>query len=296
MFDTLIIGETAQDTNVDYDGATVHAVGGAVYYSAFAAAAMGHHIAVLPKADTRVVDLQAAFAPAPSITVFPLHSDTSFVTTNVYHTPDRERRTSTVDSVIAPYRPEEVPDIHARIWHLAGLVAGDIPNEMIPFAAKHAMVAVDVQTMLRHAVDGKMVFKDWPEKKELLPYIRFLKTDAAEAEIMTGLTDRTQAARVLYGWGAKEIIITHNTEVLVYDGKEIYTCPIRARNLSGRTGRGDTTFCCYINERLTQSIPEALLTATALVSLKMETPGPFKGSREDVEAYMETYYADRRGN
>lgn len=34
QFDSLIIGEVAQDTNVDYDGTTVHAVGGAVYYSA----------------------------------------------------------------------------------------------------------------------------------------------------------------------------------------------------------------------------------------------------------------------
>lgn len=33
-------------------------------------------------------------------------------------------------------------------------------------------------------------FEDWKEKKELLPYITFLKTDAAEAEILTGLTDR----------------------------------------------------------------------------------------------------------
>ena len=61
----------------------------------------------------------------------------------------------------------------------------------------------------------------------------------------------------------------HNTEVLVYDGREIYTCPIRARNLSGRTGRGDTTFAGYINERLTADIPTALRFATALVSLKM---------------------------
>ena len=52
--------------------------------------------------------------------------------------------------------------------------------------------------------------------------------------------------------------------------------PHQARNLSGRTGRGDTTFAGYINERLTQDIPTALRTATALVSLKMETPGPFQ--------------------
>ena len=289
-FDSLIIGEVAQDTNVDYDGTVVKAVGGAVYYSGFAAANIGHKIAVLPKADTRAVDLKQAFADAPNITVFPLHSDTSFVTKNVYHTPDRERRTSTVSSMIEPYRTEEVPQINAKIWHLAGLAAGDITNEMIPFAAKHAMVAIDVQTMLRHVENGGMVFHDWAEKKEMLPYVRFLKTDALEAEILTGLTDRAEAARVLHSWGAKEVVITHNTEVLAYDGGEIYTCPIKARNLSGRTGRGDTTFACYVNERLTHDIPTALKTATALVSLKMETPGPYRGTRADLEAYMKEFY------
>ena len=289
-FSSLIIGETAQDTNVDFDGTTVQAIGGAVYYSGFAAANMGHKTAVLPKADTAQVDLKAAFAAAPNVTVFPLSSSHSFVTKNVYHTPARERRTSTVDSVIDPYRPEEIPDIDAAVWHLAGLVGGDIPNEIIPFAAERALVAIDAQCMLRYAENGHMVYRDWAEKREMLPYIRFLKTDAAEAEILTGLTDRTEAAKVLCGWGAKEVMITHNSGVLVFDGKEVYTCPIKARNLSGRTGRGDTTFACYIDERLTQDIPTALRTATALVSLKMETPGPYMGTRADVEAYIKEFY------
>ena len=289
-FDSLIIGEIAQDTNVDYDGTTVRAIGGAVYYSGFAAANIGHKVAVLPKADSEV-DLKAAFAEAPNITVYPLHSPHSFVTKNIYHTADRERRTSTVDSVIDPYQPEEVPpEIDARIWHLAGLVRGDIPDEMIPFAARHAMVALDVQTMLRCLENGGMVYHDWAAKRELLPCIRFLKTDAAEAEVLTGLTDRSEAAKLLYEWGAKEILITHNSEVLAYDGRQIYTCPIRARNLSGRTGRGDTTFAAYVNERLTHDIPEALQTATALVSLKMETPGPYRGTRTDMEAYKNQFF------
>ena len=39
-----------------------------------------------------------------------------------YHTPDRERRTSTVDSAIEPYLTSEVPaEIDAKIWHLVGL-------------------------------------------------------------------------------------------------------------------------------------------------------------------------------
>ena len=158
-------------------------------------------------------------------------------------------------------------------------------------AAKHGKVAVDVQCLLRHVeADKTMAFHDWAEKKEYLPYIDYLKTDAAEAEILTGLTDRAEAAKLLYSWGAKEIMITHNTEVLIYDGKEIYTCPIKARNLSGRTGRGDTTFAGYITERQRADIPEALQYCTALVSLKMETPGPFMGTRKDVLDYIKEFY------
>lgn len=85
-------------------------------------------------------------------------------------------------------------------------------------------------------------------------------------------------------------LLTHNTEVLAYDGKEIYTCPIKARNLSGRTGRGDTAFAGYIAARQSQNIQESLLYCTALVSLKMETPGPFKGTKKDVLDYIKNFY------
>ena len=161
---------------------------------------------------------------------------------------------------------------------------------IVAFAAQKAKVAVDVQCLLRWVEDGSMVFHDWAQKKEYLPLVDYLKTDAAEAEILTGLSDRTAAAKQLYDWGAKEVMITHNTEVLVYDGKTIFTQPIKSRNLSGRTGRGDTTFAGYLNERISGDIPAALLWATALVSLKMETPGPFKGARADVEAYIKRFY------
>ena len=123
-----------------------------------------------------------------------------------------------------------------------------------------------------------------------MPFITYLKTDAAEAEILTGTADRAEAAKILYSWGAKEILITHNTEVLCYDGKEIYTCPIKARNLSGRTGRGDTTFAAYLTERLHSDPQAALRYATATVSLKMETPGAFCGTRADVEQYLKDFY------
>lgn len=289
-FDTLIIGQPSLDINTDYDGTVVRAFGGAVVYSGFAASALGHRVAVLPKAKLSAVDVVDMFKEAENVTVFPVDSRESTSISNTYHTADRERRTCLAISCIDPYTADEIPAIDAKIWHLAGLVKGDIGNELIEYASKRGKTAVDVQCLLRCVEDGHMVFHDWAEKKTYLPMIDFLKTDAAEAEILTGLTDRAAAAKQLFDWGAKEIMITHNTEVLIYDGKTVYTEPIKARNLSGRTGRGDTTFAGYITERLHADIPAALRMATALVSLKMETPGPFKGTRQDVLDYIRLLY------
>jgi sugar/nucleoside kinase (ribokinase family) len=293
QFDSLIIGQPSLDINTDHEGRTVREIGGAVVYSGYAASALGHRTCVLPKANSGTINLASVFGDAKNIEVMALESPQSTSIENIYHSADKERRSCRALSRIAPYTAAEIPGIDAKIYHLAGLMQGDIGNELIEFAAAKALAALDVQCLLRRAdgQTGEMSFHDWPEKRGLLPKIRFLKTDAAEAEILTGLTDRGEAAKMLYGWGAGEIMITHNTEVLVYDGKDIYTRPLKARNLSGRSGRGDTCFSAYITERLTRGIPEALLTAAALVSLKMESPGPFKGNRADVEAYIKEFYA-----
>ena len=74
------------------------------------------------------------------------------------------------------------------------------------------------------------------------------------------------------------------------DGKEYYTCPLKPLGLAGRTGRGDTTFSAYITERERADIPQALAYASQLVSLKMQTPGPFKGDRADVASFADKYY------
>lgn len=296
-YESLLLGHVTMDTNTDHLGSSVHAPGGAVLFSSAAASALGHRVGVLTKASERGRARLAAFTiPQEDVYCLPAVHDTEMV--NTYFTPDKEKRRSVCAEQGDCISPADLPaDLSAEIYHLAGLVVGDYAPDLIPQLAKKGMVAVDVQGYLRH-VDrekgGEMYFADWEEKKTLLPLIRFLKTDAAEAQILTGLSDRAAAAKQLYAWGAKEILITHNTEVLVYDGEEILTCPIRARSLAGRTGRGDTTFASYINERLTRSPKEALLTATATVSLKMETPGPFRGTRADVEAYIASFYPEYR--
>jgi len=291
MYDLLIIGQPSLDINTDYLGNTIHEIGGAVTYAGYAASSLGHSVLALGKCNPDEIDLAQLFAMAGNVTLAACEARSSTSISNTYHTADKERRTCRVISRIPAYTPDDLPGERAAIYHIAGLMRGDIEESVIEAAAKLGDVALDVQGFLRCArPDNSMEFEDWPRKRELLPLIRFLKTDAAEAEILTGTADRKKAAAMLHDWGSREIMITHNAEVLLYDGREYHTQPLRPRGLNGRSGRGDTCFASYITERLARGIPEALLTAAALVSLKMERPGPFPGSRADVEEYIRERY------
>ena len=289
-YDVLVIGPVSLDHNIDYQGNERKELGGAVVASGFASAKSGNKTALFTKLNPADADIEARFAGSGA-DLYWKESKATCSIRNQYFTADKEKRACTSMGVCDPFQFEELPAIETKIYHFAGLVYGDFDGALFAEAARHGKVAVDVQCLLRHVeADKTMAFHDWAEKMEYLPVIDYLKTDAAEAEILTGLTDRAEAAKLLHSWGAKEVLITHNTEVLAYDGKNVYTCPIKARNLSGRTGRGDTTFAGYITERQRADIKDALQYCTALVSLKMETAGPFQGTRQDVLDYIREFY------
>ena len=52
----------------------------------------------------------------------------------------------------------------------------------------------------------------------------------------------------------------------------------------------DAVYSDTITERERADIPQALAYASQLVSLKMQTPGPFKGDRADVASFADKYY------
>lgn len=290
-YDSMIIGHISMDENIDHLGNAAFVPGGAVLYSSGAAYALGYNALAVTKLAEKDMDRLSAFT-LPKENIVCLPSAGSYNMYNKYLTPDKERRICRCNEHGDGFVLSDIPsDTDAEIYHLAGLTYGDFDNELIVGLSKRGKVAVDVQGFLRHRAEDKtMYFVDWADKLEMLPYIDFLKTDAAEAEIMTGTSDRRKAAEMLYSWGAKEILITHNTEVLAYDGKEIYTCPIKSRRLDGRTGRGDTTFAAYLNERTAEDVERSLLVATATVSLKMETPGVIKATRQDILDYIAEFY------
>ena len=234
MFDTMIIGQISLDHNIDFDGREEYMHGGAVTFSGYAAAALGHSVAVVPKGNPNRVDPYRIFAESKVEKVFPVFSETCTEMQNTYFTPDRERRICLNTSMIEPYRPSDLPDEEAKIYHLGGLVYGDIGGDMIEACAKRGDTAVDVQATLRcRNDDGSLELRDWPDKLKYLPMIHYLKTDAAEAEVLTGTDDREKAAFMLCEWGAKEVLITHNTEAIVCDGKQIYRAKLCPRDLCG---------------------------------------------------------------
>lgn len=289
-YDLMILGPATRDVNIDYTGAEDRSVGGAVTFCTPAARAMGASVFAAVKIAPADTDIIEGFHMDPAdIALLP--SEKTTLMRNEYFTADRERRNSSCPAQSDPVLPGEIPDVPCRLYHLAGLLYGDFPGELIEALHGKGLVSADAQGFLRHNEGGKLCFHDWSDKLKYLPYMDFLKTDAAEAEILTGLTDRAAAAKQLYEWGAKEIVISHNSEMLAYDGKDYYTCPVKARNLSGRTGRGDTTFGSYLAMRMTGAgVEESLRYATACVSLKMETPGVFTGTKADVEAYLAEFY------
>ncbi len=258
-YDLMILGPATRDVNIDYTGEEDRSVGGAVTFCTPAARAAGAEVFAAVKIAAADAEIMDSFdLPAESKALLP--SKRTTLMRNEYFTPDRERRNSRCAAQSDPIGPKEVPDVPFRLCHLAGLLYGDFSDALLEALHARALLSADAQGFLRHNEEGIMCFHDWAEKRRFLPYMDYFKTDAAEAELLTGFVDREAAARQLCDWGAKEVMVSHNSEMLVCDGERVFRCPVRARNLSGRTGRGDTTFGAYLAVRMTGgSMEEALL-------------------------------------
>lgn len=286
-YDITMIGHVSKDIMIDYKGIETRLTGGAVVQSSMAAIGSGVTVQVITKISEQDKSLIEPLKKSGVIWKTSFSNHTTSIK-NVYFTEDKERRDVTLISQADPFSSEDIPDEKPGVYHLAGLFGGEIPDTLIPFLAEKSDVALDAQGVLR-CIDGEgeLLFRDWAGKKELLPLIRFFKTDAAEAEILTGEENREKAAEILHSWGADEVMLTHNTEVLICSGGKIFRAPFTNSNFSGRTGRGDSTFAAYLSRRKTHNVEESLRFAAALCSIKMESPGPFTGTVEDVLNRME---------
>ena len=291
-YDIVCIGPVSKDIMIDHLGHEDRLLGGAIIQSGYAAAGAGFKTAVCTKCNDTDETVLAELDKAP-MDVYHLYSTDTTSIRNTYFTADKEQRRCDLISESAPFYLCDILKVPALIYHFAGLTTGDFDDVLFKAIYGRGKIAVDAQCLLRRpSAGGSMDYDDWKHKRDYISYIDYFKADAKEAEILTGCSNTHEAAKRLCDWGAHEVLITHNTEVIARTKDVFYSCPIKARSLDGRTGRGDTTFASYIASRNTADIAQSLLFATALVSLKMETKGPFRGKRADIERYIADFYTD----
>lgn len=283
-FDITMIGHISRDIMI-YGEEEQRFTGGPVIYSSIAAARSGKKVHVITRCSAED-DVALEVMRAEGVKVTRQDSPVSTSIENIYLSEDRERRHVRLLSRAAPFSREDFPETSSRIYHMAGLFRGELPDELIPFLAERGAVGIDAQGLLRCSEEGKLLFRNWERLDDLMEYITYFKADAAEAEILTGEENREKAAEILHRRGADEVILTHNNEVIVQTREGLFRAPFTPANLSGRTGRGDTTFAAYMAKRLDSDPQEAVSYAAALCSIKMERPGPFSGTVEDVLARM----------
>lgn len=288
-YDIALIGHFSRDIIVAM-GQENRRSGGAVYFGSIAAVRAGASVAVITKVPEEDVPLLEPMRQQ-GVHVYPIIGDKGTSIKNEYFDASMERRKCTAISFAGAYELEKFPAIEAKIWHAAGLIKGEVDLEFLKKLAPRGTLSADAQGFVRVIRGTDMVYEDWQEKKEALPLLSFFKTDAAEAEILTGLTDVKEAARALADMGAKEIALTHPGGLLVHTDGKFWNAPFTPREVLGRTGRGDTTMCSYLTRRLTHSPEEACRFAATLCSVKMEHDGPFDGTLDEVEERMKSVQA-----
>ncbi len=264
-------------------------------FAAWTAYQLGYSIILLTKTSSKDRYLLKNF-PIPEEDIFWHESQKTNASRVFYTTTSMEKRKIVNVNQADPYTIHDLPDITTKVIQFSGVFAGEINLEIIRYLSSRAPVAIDAQGMMRTVSSDKTVqYCNWDDILNTLPLINFFKADAAEAAFLTGIdTDdregRKAAAKKFIEWGAKEVVISHNTGLIVAKESDIFFSPFKNKGLDGRTGRGDTCFTTYVTERLTKDPADAIRFATALTSLKMEKSGPFKGTQQDVEFFLNKYY------
>jgi len=288
--DIAIIGHFAKDKLV-FRGKEEISSGGVVYYGGIALARLGLRVAVITKLKEEDFPSLEELR-REGIEVFAQPAKQTSGMENIYSTDDMDRRICKPLGFAGPFYIEDIPDITAKTFLIGPIMVGEVDIPLIKKLSARGTVALDAQGFVRFREGNDIVFKDWPKKEEGLSYVNFLKVDSAEAEVLTGKRDLREAARELSAYGPKEVVLTHAKGVLVYAGGRYYEAPFRPRRLEGRTGRGDTCFATYLGRRLTSPPEEACRFAAALTSLKLERPGPFRGSLDEIEQFLMSAFSD----
>jgi sugar/nucleoside kinase (ribokinase family) len=287
-YDIAFIGHMCFDEIVRYGGETTVSPGSAVLCGAMAAARVGKKVTVITKmnpADDAILDPMRQ----AGIDTFVIPArETSYMKV-IHPSANVDERQMIHMKNAGFFELGEMPEISAEYVHLAGICDREFSMEfMRGMKAKGVRLSADMQDFVRQ-VDPEtreVFFRDVPAKKEIAALMGKLKLDIVEAKLVTGTDDLEAAAKQVEFWGCPEVVITQAEGVLARASGVTYYEKFSNSSTVGRTGRGDTTFAAYLARRMDHASRDSLKFAAALVSIKMETPGPFAGTLQDVLTRM----------
>ncbi|MGH8223259.1 MAG: PfkB family carbohydrate kinase [Woeseiaceae bacterium] len=291
-YDVVTIGNYTKDTIVTSAG-TRHVDGGGYSYAAHAARLRGLSVAAVTRLapeDRRSTD--ALRAKGVDVHIF--DSPQSTLMRLEYPSGNVDERILTVASVAQPFTPELLAPFSSRAFIVNGSARGEASLAVMQsLKARGGLLCADVQGFVRVVGgDGRLRYEPWPEQSAILELVDILKTDAVEAEFLTGETDVHNAAAALAANGPREIVLTHRDGVLVQADGAYFEAAFHPRELRGRSGRGDTCMGSYVSCRLDEGPGDATIWAAAVTSLKMEREGPVMCTVQDVETLIARHYHD----
>jgi sugar/nucleoside kinase (ribokinase family) len=288
-YDVVYIGNYTKDTIISPSGVR-YVDGGAVNYAAHAAARIGFKVAVvtrLASEDGRVVE---KFAQA-GIDCFPTYTPHSTLMNLEYPTNNPDIRNLSVTETAGSITLSEVEGLQVKAAVIGTSLRGEVGLDVIQGLNKKGLVlSADMQGFVRVLRDQKLVYEPWEEMQTTLAYLDILKSDAVEAEFLTGERDIHKAAQIYAQMGPKEIVLTHKDGLLVLAEGQFHELGFFPQRVNGRSGRGDTCLGTYVAVRLVKPPAEACVWAAAVTSLKMENLGPFNRSIGEVEDLIRDRY------
>jgi sugar/nucleoside kinase (ribokinase family) len=287
MYDICCVGHITLDKVVTTKS-VVHMAGGTSFYFSNAIRHMDvKYRLVTGLAESEMNTVVALRAKGIEVDVVPSRHTVYFE--NIY-SENQDHRTQRVLQKADPFSIEALSHTDARIFHLGPLLADDIPVELIRSLSERGKVALDVQGYLRKVENHNVHAIDWPAKQEALKYIHTLKANESEMEVLTGLKDVRKGAKVLAEWGVKEVVITLGSMgSVIYANGVFHHIPAYVPTaVIDATGCGDTYMAGYLYQRTKgASLQSAGEFAAAMATLKIESSGPFTGTKEDVLYLLE---------
>ena len=289
MHDLCCIGHITLDKIVTPKN-TVHMAGGTAFYFSHAIKHFNDidYTLITALAESEMKEVDRLRSEGIDVAVMPSKHSVYFE--NIYGE-NQDNRTQRVLAKADPFTIDYLKEVEAKIFHLGSLLADDFSLDVVKYMATKGFVSADSQGYLREVRDKIVYATDWIGKEEALKYIHFLKANELEMVALTGYSDVASAAKQLYDWGVKEVLITLGSlGSVIYDGDTFYKIPAyKPREVVDATGCGDTYMTGYLYQRAKGAgIEEAGRFAAAMSTIKIEASGPFSGSKEDIIRSMET--------